>query len=174
MREAGGSVATVSRAGMDLAWRHWTATRRLTAGVAERSGGKMNIGLDLYAPSGLALVVFASSGDDERYQAQVLSIAEAYDDIRQRGLLVLGIFGNRLSRGASMAGWSVPWPADVTNPGDAEFGLSLVDRDGRVILKSSIPLPPAQIFQVIDAITAPTTGRPPVVAKAARRWMSAV
>ncbi|NIP60954.1 MAG: DUF4174 domain-containing protein [Gemmatimonadetes bacterium] len=114
----------------------------------------MTVGLDLdqYQLKKRVLLVFAPNPDDARYEEQQAHLKEDEEALRDRDVVIFGIFENGPSY-AEDRPLSTDDSARARQEFDVEeaaFGLRLLDLDGTEIATSPEPLPVPALVDVID------------------------
>jgi hypothetical protein len=122
--------------------------------------------MDAYRWKNRPLVVFAPSGDDDRYHTQIGNLRQMGEEFADRDMVVIHGFGGT-GRGAvqssveSFSGGE--WQRQPIAPGaeqelrdrygsGSEFEVILVGKDGGVKLRSDEPVAAEELFALIDSM----------------------
>lgn len=112
----------------------------------------MAVGLDLdqYQMKNRVLLVFAPEPEDARYEEQHAYLNEDRDGLDDWKVVVFGIFedGPSFAEDRPISHEESERAREEFGVTEGEFGIRLIDLDGTAILRSSEPLPAADILGV--------------------------
>lgn len=113
----------------------------------------MAVGLDLdqYQLKKRVLLVFAPSPDDTRYEDQHDFFAEDREGLEASKVVVFGIFedGPSFAEERPVSSEDSSRARAAFGVTDGEFGLRVLDLNGTEILRSSEPIPVADLQEVV-------------------------
>lgn len=112
----------------------------------------MAVGLDLdqHQMKNRVLLVFAPEPEDARYEEQHAYLNEERDELDDWNVVVFGIFedGPSFAEDRAVSHEESARARREFGLQEGEFGIRLIDLDGTAILRSSEPLPVADIVGV--------------------------
>jgi len=113
----------------------------------------MAVGLDLdqYQLRNRVLLVFAPGPQDARYEEQQAFLLEGEGVLQELDVLVFGIFedGPSFAEERAVSHEESVRERERSGVPEGGFGLALIDLDGTRILRSSEPLPVADLAEVV-------------------------
>lgn len=113
-----------------------------------------NINLESHRWKSRLILLFAPSEDDPRYQSQVEQFYSEQEQVRDRDIILFELLGKdrRGADGAVSPNQKTDSLWERFDVSETEFAFILLGKDGGVKLRSDGPVPPSEVFSLIDSM----------------------